>query len=60
MVLRKILLFNTILGLTLPKEYTNKLDLERGDYAEVFLRDSKTIVIKRHGTPINKLTVKDN
>lgn len=60
MVMRKMVLFNTILGLTLPKEFTNALNLERGNYAEVFLRDNKTIVIKKHGTPINKLTTKDN
>ncbi len=59
MDMRKIVQFNTILGLTLPKEYTNALGLERGDYAEVFLRDNKTIVIKRHGVPINRLTIKD-
>ncbi len=41
MKLRKVLTFNTILGLTLPKEYTNALGLNQGDYAEIYLRDRK-------------------
>jgi len=59
MVLRKVLIFNTVLGLTLPKEYTNALRLERGQYAEVYLRDSKTIVIKRHGVEPKNITTAD-
>ena len=59
MEMRKLLSFNTILGVTLPKKYTNSLGLEKGDYAEIFLRDNKTIVIKRHGIPYQKLTVRD-
>lgn len=60
MEMRKILHFNSALGLTLPKEYTRALGFERGNYAEVFLRDNKTIVIKRHGVKPNKLTIGDN
>ena len=59
MHMRKVLLFNTILGLTLPKEYTRAVGLQHGDYAEVYLRDKKTIVIKRHGVEPKKITVED-
>lgn len=59
MYLRKALIFNTILGVTIPKEYTKALAVERGDYLEVFLRDNKTIVIKKHGVKPNKLTTSD-
>lgn len=59
MYLRKMLIFNTVLGLTLPKELTNALGFERGSYAEVFLRDSKTIVIKRHGVKPQQVTTAD-
>lgn len=60
MNMRKILHFNSALGLTLPKEFCRALGLERGNYAEVFLRDNKTIVIKKHGTEPKKLTIGDN
>jgi len=60
MVLRKLLGFNTVLGLTLPKQFTNALDIERGNYVEVYLRDNKTIVIKPHRTELKKITIKDN
>ena len=59
MVLRKVLLFNTILGITLPKEFTNALNISHGSYVEVFLRDKQTIIVKPHGTKPNKITVND-
>ena len=59
MNLRKALKFNAILGLTLPKAYTTALGIDRGDYLEVFLRDSKTIVVKRHNTKPQILTIAD-
>lgn len=59
MVLRKLLLFSTILGVTLPKEITNAARLEKGQYVEVYLRDNKTIVIKRHGTEPKLITTAD-
>jgi len=59
MYLRKVLKFNTIVGLTLPKELSRALSLEWGNYAEVFLRDNKTIVIKKHGVKPNKITLAD-
>ena len=59
MNLRKALRFNSVLGLTLPKEFTNALGINRGDYLEVFLRDSKTIVVKRHNTKPQILTIAD-
>jgi len=59
MKLRKVLMFNTTLGLTLPGEFTNALGLSRGDYVEVYLRDRKAIVVKRHGVQPKKITVDD-
>lgn len=59
MNLRKMLVFKNILGVTLPKEYTNALGLEKGGYCEVFLRDNKNIVIKKHGVEPQKLTTAD-
>lgn len=59
MVMRKLSMFNTILGITIPKEYTNALDLEKGDYVEVYLRDRKTIVIKKHGVEPKQITKED-
>lgn len=48
MELRKVLKFNSVLGLTLPKAYTNNLELEHHDYVEVSLSVNKTITIKKH------------
>lgn len=59
MYLRKVLNFNVILGITLPRELTNVLGLKRGEYVEVFLRDGKTIVIKPHAKQTSKLTIAD-
>lgn len=58
--LRKMLKFNTILGITLPKQYTNALCLAHGDYVEIYLRDNHTIVLKTHRTKAKKITVDDN
>ena len=53
MRLRKVLSFNILLGLTLPKEYSNALNLSKGDYVEVGLQDEKTIVVRKHEyTPV--------
>ena len=59
MVLRKLLDFKGVLGVTLPKEFTNAIQVERGDYAEVYLRDRRTIVIKKHGVKPQKITISD-
>jgi len=59
MRLRKVLYFNTLLGMTLPKEYSNALKLNKGDYVEVSLKDKDTIVIKRHNIPIQKIREDD-
>lgn len=57
--LRKVLGFNTLLGLTFPKEYTNALGLTRGDYAEIHLTNKKTIVVMKHEVPLKKIKVTD-
>ena len=59
MKLRKVLAFGTALGLTLPKEFTGVLMLERGDYVEIYLKDMKTIIVKRHGVKPKNITIKD-
>ena len=59
MYLRKVLIFNTVLGVTIPKEYTNALGLDRGGYVELFLRDRRTLVIKKHGVEPKKITTAD-
>lgn len=59
MYLRKVLDFKGVLGATFPKEFTNSINVVKGDYVEVFLRDSKTIVIKKHGVKFQKLTTDD-
>ena len=59
MRLRKVLYFNTLLGLTLPKEYSNALKLNKGDYVEVSLRNEYTIVIQKHDIPMKKIREDD-
>lgn len=59
MVIRKVLNFNTILGLTLPKHYTKALDLKWGDHVQVFLGDNETIIIKKNKVFEAKITEKD-
>lgn len=59
MVLRKIIQFNTVLGLTLPKQFTGELELKKGSYVEVYLRDKRTIVIKAHKREPKKITLDD-
>lgn len=59
MELRKMILFSTILGLTIPKQYTNALGLSKGDYAEVYLKDKETLIIKRHGVKPKGITIED-
>lgn len=59
MKLRKVIDFKNILGVTLPKEFTNTIGLERGKYAEVYLRDRRTIVIKAHNVKPQQITTAD-
>lgn len=57
MIIRKVLLFGTILGLTLPKKYTSALDLNWQDYVEVYLANDHTIVIKKHDYKVTDITL---
>lgn len=59
MVLRKVLNFRTILGITIPKHYTKALDLNPGDHIQLSLLDGKTLVIKKHIVEPIKLTTAD-
>ena len=59
MQLRKLLNFNNILGLTLPKEYTNAIGVKGKDYVEVYLASNLSIIIKRHDMPPKKIRQKE-
>ena len=48
MQLRKVLQFNSILGLTLPKQFSQWLEIDKGDYLELSLGAGKIINIKKH------------
>ncbi len=51
--------FKSILGITIPKEFSNALKLERGQYVEVFFRDKKTLIIKKHEVEPKQITTAD-
>ncbi len=59
MRLRKVLDFKGIVGITIPKEMSNALDIVPKDYVEVYLRDKRTVVIKKHGIEPKKITIYD-
>lgn len=48
MRLRKVINLSGVLGVTLPKELCNAVDVEYGDYFEVYLGENKAIVMKKH------------
>lgn len=56
MVIRKVLLFKTILGFTIPKEYAKALDLERGDYVQVHLGKNKCLIVLKRNDDFTKIT----
>jgi len=58
MVIRKLLLFNTILGFTIPKEYANALNLERGDYVQIFLGENHSLIVLKRQDKFMKITRK--
>jgi antitoxin component of MazEF toxin-antitoxin module len=48
--LRKLLkLTQHAYAVSLPRKYREQLKLESGDYVEVYLFDSKTIAVRKHG-----------
>ena len=59
MKLRKLLNFSGTLGITIPKIYTNAMGVSRGDYAEIYLRDRKTLVVKKHEMKGKTITAQD-
>jgi len=59
MNMRKVLQFNTAIGFTIPKEFGNAMNLKSGDYVEVYLRDKRTMVLKKHGAEPKKITIDD-
>ncbi len=60
MVIRKVLLFNTILGFTIPKEYANALKLEKGSYVQIFLGQNKSLIVLKREEKFNKITRLDS
>ena len=48
MELRRVLKFNTSLGLTLPVSLSKALGIHWKDYVEVFFIDPDKILIKKH------------
>lgn len=48
MELRKVTKYNTVLGITIPKEYCNALGIEAGDYVEVNLLDDDSLLVMTH------------
>lgn len=59
MNMRKVLQFNDSIGFTIPKQFGHALNIKHGDYVEVYLRDNKTMVIKKHGIAEKKITIDD-
>ena len=49
--LRKILMFNTTSGLTLPKSFCKALGLENSGYVKIFLVPPDKIGIKKFSDP---------
>lgn len=46
-VLRKLLVFNTTFGLTLPKDFVNALGLDKSSYVKLSFESPGKIVIQR-------------
>jgi antitoxin component of MazEF toxin-antitoxin module len=49
MQLRKVLKFGSVLGITIPKIYSNHLRLEAGEYIEISLGAGRSLKIQAHG-----------
>jgi bifunctional DNA-binding transcriptional regulator/antitoxin component of YhaV-PrlF toxin-antitoxin module len=41
---------NGVFAVTIPAVVARTIELDRGDYMELYVRDRKTIVLKKHGT----------
>lgn len=59
MVLRKVLQLHKTLALTLPREYGEAIGIKKGDYIEVYLKDNKTIIVKKHGIKPKGISLDD-
>ena len=59
MTLRKVLQLAQTLAVTLPRNYCETIGIKKADYVEVYLKDNKTIIIKKHGKQPNKITLDD-
>jgi bifunctional DNA-binding transcriptional regulator/antitoxin component of YhaV-PrlF toxin-antitoxin module len=51
MYLRRLYKYNSTLGLTLPKEITKHLKLNRGDYLELWIYSPETVIFRKHEIP---------
>jgi len=47
-ILRKMLVFNTTLGLTLPKVFCNVLGLDGSSYVKISFKKPDQIIIQKH------------
>ena len=59
MTLRKVVQLGTVLAITLPRPYCEAIGLKKGGYAEVYLKDGKTIIVKNHGKEPKGITIHD-
>lgn len=48
MKLRSVLRFNGSVGFTIPREFKEILGLHWKDHVEIYLKDDKTIVVRKH------------
>lgn len=55
MVLKKVLLFKSVLGVLLPKHLSQALNLSQGDYVEVYLNNNSELIIRKHNIDIKPI-----
>lgn len=48
MILRRVLKFNSTLGFTIPREYSEAMGLHWKDYVEILFIDEGKILIRKH------------
>lgn len=60
MNLRKLIAFNTAIGITIPPEYCEALQLKAGEYVSIYLGANKTILIKKQEIKDHKPTINNH
>lgn len=56
MILRHVLKFDKSLGITLPRQTAEIMDIHWHDYVEIYLIDDEHLVIRKHLSP-DKLNI---